>query len=109
MKNLNEQSASDFIESIWNSLPGAEIIAGKPQSEWDAALRHAFAVKLVQELNSSVTPPAWDGNGLPPVGAEVLIRHGRDDDDHLCVVTGFYVLGSLNGDSATHRIFVELV
>lgn len=49
------------------------------------------------------------GDVLPPVGSRVLIRHGRDEDDHLCTVTGYYALADLAGNESLHRVFVRLV
>ncbi|KGV87477.1 hypothetical protein X879_1957 [Burkholderia pseudomallei MSHR3951] len=52
----------------------------------------------------------WDGTPLlPPIGALVLIEHGRDDKDHVCVVTGYEVHGPLRGERNLHRVFVNLV
>lgn len=51
----------------------------------------------------------WDGEQLPPVGCDVLIRHGRDDDDHVCTVTGYTIRPSLSSKPTEHRIFVDLV
>lgn len=50
----------------------------------------------------------WTGEPLlPPVGALVLIAHGRDDDDHICRVTGYEAKPSLDR-STTHRVFLNL-
>jgi len=52
----------------------------------------------------------WDGTPLlPPIGALVLIAHGRDDLDHVCEVTGYEVQKSLGDRKADHRVFVNLV
>jgi hypothetical protein len=51
----------------------------------------------------------WDGEQLPPVGCDVLIEHGRDDDDHVCTVTGYTIRPALDGDKYNHRISVDLV
>jgi hypothetical protein len=51
----------------------------------------------------------WDGEQLPPVGCDVLIEHGRDDDDHVCTVTGYTIWPALSGKPTEHRIFVDLV
>lgn len=55
-------------------------------------------------------PPALepvDGDLLPPVGSRVFILHGRDDDAHACIVTGYYVWGSEH--PRLNRVFVRLV
>jgi hypothetical protein len=49
------------------------------------------------------------GDCLPPIGSRVFIRHGRDDDAHACIVTGYYVWGDLKGSKRLHRVFVRLV
>lgn len=49
------------------------------------------------------------GDVLPPVGSDVLIRHGRDDDEHICTVTGYYAWPDLGGNKSLHRVFVRLV
>ena len=49
------------------------------------------------------------GDVLPPVGGRVFIRHGRDDDTHACIVTGYYAWGDLKGDKHLHRVFVRMV
>lgn len=49
------------------------------------------------------------GDVLPPVGSRVYIRHGRDNDAHACMVTGYYAWGDLGGDKRLHRVFVRLV
>lgn len=56
----------------------------------------------------------WDGTPLlPPVGALVLIAHGRDDKDHVCEVTGYDVQPPPIAPHPTmnnlHRVFVKLV
>lgn len=52
----------------------------------------------------------WDGSPLlPPIGALVLISHGRDDLDHVCEVTGYDVKPGMDGKDSHHRIFVDLV
>jgi hypothetical protein len=51
----------------------------------------------------------WDGEGLPPVGCDVLIGHGRDDDDHICTVTGYTIWPDLGGNKRLHRVFIDLV
>ncbi|AXK67146.1 hypothetical protein CN645_36315 [Burkholderia sp. IDO3] len=59
------------------------------------------------DVNNGTTV-LWDGAPLlPPIGALVLIEHGRDDKDHVCVVTGYEVHPSLRGND--HRVFVNLV
>lgn len=50
-----------------------------------------------------------EGDQLPPVGSRIFIRHGRDDDAHACIVTGYYVWGDLKGDKRLHRVFVRMV
>ena len=110
-QNFAHHLTVEQIEKIWHSLPGREIIQDKPQHMWEMSIREAFARALVnaqKELEAHTAPP-WNGDGLPPIGAEVLIRHGRDDDDHLCVVTGYSVSGSLDGNVRTHRVTVNLV
>lgn len=97
------------IEKIWQALPARSIIEGLPFEQWQPALRMAFARALVKELTMPDAPVAWDGVGLPPVGAEVLIRHASDDDDHLCVVTGIRVEPALNGNVNDYRVFVNVV
>lgn len=52
------------------------------------------------------------GTGLPAVGTEVAIRHGRDNDEHLCVVTGYEVWPALREDVTGpfyHRVLVHVV
>ncbi|WP_175837085.1 hypothetical protein [Burkholderia anthina] len=50
----------------------------------------------------------WNGVPLlPPIGALVLIEHGRDDKDHVCVVTGYEVKPSLRGND--YRILIDLI
>lgn len=52
----------------------------------------------------------WDGVPLlPPIGALVLIAHGRDDLDHVCEVTSYEVQKSLGDRKADHRVFVNMV
>ncbi|RQT43145.1 hypothetical protein DF046_36830 [Burkholderia cepacia] len=60
------------------------------------------------------TTRLWDGTPLlPPVGALVLIAHGRDDKDHVCEVTGYDVQLPATAPHPTmnhlHRVFVKLV
>ncbi|WP_233343652.1 hypothetical protein [Burkholderia cepacia] len=55
----------------------------------------------------------WDGSPiLPPIGALVLIGHGRDDRDHVCEVTGYDVQLPATASQSTmnhlHRVFVKL-
>ena len=50
-----------------------------------------------------------EGDQLPQVGSRIFIRHGRDDDAHACIVTGYYVWGDLKGDKRLHRVFVRMV
>lgn len=71
---------------------------------WDAwqAARRAPAVPVPQ-----IDPV--HGDCLPPIGSRVFIRHGRDDDAHACIVTGYYAWGDLNGSKHLHRVFVHLV
>ncbi len=56
------------------------------------------------------TARLWDGTPLlPPIGALVLIAHGRDDLDHVCEVTGYDVQPPLKADvKHYHRVFVKL-
>ncbi|MDM0003929.1 hypothetical protein QTI51_03900 [Variovorax sp. J22G73] len=51
------------------------------------------------------------GTGLPALGAEVAILHGRDDDEHLCVVVDYEVWPSLQKphDPFNHRVLVHVV
>ena len=49
------------------------------------------------------------GDCLPPIGSRVFIRHGRDDDAHACIVTGYYAWGDLKGSKRLHRVFVQMV
>ncbi|HEX7906804.1 MAG TPA: hypothetical protein VF534_01745 [Paraburkholderia sp.] len=79
--------------------PDATYIAGSVDG-WNECL---------DAITDEQPAPEWDGEGLPPIGAEVLIRHGRDDDDHRCVVTGYYVWKSLDGNPSVHRVFVNVV
>lgn len=52
----------------------------------------------------------WDGTPLlPPIDCEVLIEHGRDDFDHIAIVTGYEVKPSLRGSKADHRVFIHFV
>lgn len=52
----------------------------------------------------------WEGSPvLPPIGALVLIEHGRDEMDHICQVIGYGVKPSLEGSAACHRVFVNVV
>ncbi|MCW3657885.1 hypothetical protein [Burkholderia cenocepacia] len=61
-------------------------------------------------MSEANTAPLWNGTPLlPPIGCEVLISHGRDSLDHLCIVTGYEALPSLDGDTANHRLFVHVV
>lgn len=66
---------------------------------WQAARR----AQVVQPLDPV------EGDQLPPIGSRVFIRHGRDDDAHACIVTGYYVWGDLKGDKRLHRVFVRMV
>lgn len=51
----------------------------------------------------------WDGTPLlPPIGALVLISHGRDDLDHVCQVKGYDVKPSMDGKESHHRVFVDV-
>jgi hypothetical protein len=51
----------------------------------------------------------WEGSPvLPPIGALVLIEHGRDEMDHICQVIGYDVKPSLEGNGAYHRVFVNV-
>lgn len=49
------------------------------------------------------------GDVLPPIGSKVYIRHGRDDDAHACIVTGYYAWDDHGGDKRLHRVFVRFV
>ena len=53
-------------------------------------------------------PDPIHGDVLPPVGSTVWILHGRDDNAHACVVTGYYAWPDLGGDKSLHRVFVRL-
>lgn len=48
------------------------------------------------------------GNLLPSVGQRVWILHGRDDEVHPCIVTGYYVWSSQQS-KFLHRVFVRVV
>ena len=50
-----------------------------------------------------------EGDCLPPIGSRVYIRHGRDDDAHACIVTGYYVWGGLTPNNSLHRVNVRVV
>jgi hypothetical protein len=50
----------------------------------------------------------WDGEGLPPVGCEVLFDTASSGTQ-TGTVTGYSVMGHLGGDPAYQRVFVELV
>jgi hypothetical protein len=52
--------------------------------------------------------PSWDGKGLPPVGMDVLIDT-NSSGLVMCTVTGYHVEGHLEGDTAYHRVFVDVV
>ena len=73
--------------------------APQPPSEQQAARR----VQVVPQREPV------EGDQLPPVGSRIFIRHGRDDDAHACIVTGYYVWGDLKGDKRLHRVFVRMV
>jgi hypothetical protein len=49
------------------------------------------------------------GDLLPPVGSRVFIRHGRDNDAHACLVTGYYAWSALDGNPSHPRLSVRLV
>jgi hypothetical protein len=52
----------------------------------------------------------WDGTPLlPPIGALVLISHGRDDLDHVCRVTGYEVKPGMDSRDSHHRVFIDVV
>lgn len=60
------------------------------------------------------TARLWDGTPLlPPIGALVLIAHGRDDKDHVCEVVGYDVQRPAGAPHPTmnnlHRVFVKLI
>lgn len=60
----------------------------------------------------STAPKKPWGTGLPAIGTEVAIRHGRDDDEHLCVVQGYEVWPSLKEEGMSpfyHRVLVHVV
>lgn len=50
-----------------------------------------------------------DGDVLPPIGSDVYIRHGRDGDEHLCTVVGYYAWRGLDRATHMHRVFVRVV
>ncbi|MCA7945596.1 hypothetical protein [Burkholderia vietnamiensis] len=55
-------------------------------------------------------PTLWDGSPLlPPIGALVLISHGRDDRDHVCEVTSYEVKPGMVDRESHYRVFVNLV
>jgi hypothetical protein len=52
-------------------------------------LEHLAAAPFLPELEPV------HGDVLPPIGSDVYIRHGCDDDEHLCTVVGYYAWPSL--------------
>lgn len=50
----------------------------------------------------------WNGKQLPEVGNEVLIHLSSLDSWEKYIVQGFHIWPSLNGDTAYHRIFVDV-
>lgn len=67
---------------------------------------------FARRLAAATAPAALDpvhGDVLPAVGSRVFIRHGRDDDAHACIVTGYYAWPALGGVKHLHRVFVRLV
>ncbi|MBT2325498.1 hypothetical protein J7E62_24500 [Variovorax paradoxus] len=49
------------------------------------------------------------GDVLPPIGSDVYIPHGRDDDEHLCEVVGYYAWPDLQRRAHLHRVFLRVV
>lgn len=83
------------------------------QGNRSASLMEDCKPKLAEAWNrrAQVVPQLEpvEGDQLPPVGSRIFIRHGRDDDAHACIVTGYYVWGDLKGDKRLHRVFVRMV
>lgn len=77
----------------------------------DADCKAAFCAGMQAARRTQVVPQLEpvEGDQLPPVGSRIFIRHGRDDDAHACIVTGYYVWGDLKGDKRLHRVFVRMV
>jgi hypothetical protein len=54
-----------------------------------------------------VPPVTWDGQGLPPIGCDVMFHSG--DNNVVGTVTGYGVRPSLDRDPFTHRVDINLV
>lgn len=94
-------------DEVW-LLKGGNVIDGPRHPEIDDAdlYTHWANCRPPKLLKAA---PIWDGKGLPPIGCDVLIRHGRDDADHVCTVTGYEVWPSLDKDPFNSRVQVHLV
>lgn len=97
--SLTERDVKDWILRLDESGIYADPNSRMAFALWQAASR----AQVVPQLE-----PA-EGDQLPPVGSRIFIRHGRDDDAHACIVTGYYVWGDLKGDKRLHRVFVRMV
>lgn len=54
------------------------------------------------------TKTIWDGEQLPPVDSDVLIHLASIDKWVPHTVTGYRIWPHLEGDTAYHRIFIEV-
>lgn len=109
---LTQPKAGDVVPDGWKLVPieptekmvGAGIMAyqGKCEDSYAAMLDAA------PQPPEQVRQDEVYGDILPAVGSRVFIRHGRDDDAHACIVTGYYAWADLGGNKALSRIFVRL-
>lgn len=81
---------------------------GKKIDEGTARAWAGHAIDEVLKSSAAALDPV-EGDVLPPLGARVWIRHGRDDDAHACIVVGYYVWPALSKEKYSHRVFVRLV
>lgn len=85
----------------------------KAKDQWGVDRNVSFDVVWAEALQHKAAamhaPEGVDGDILPPIGGRVFIRHGRDDDAHACIVTGYYAWGDLGGNPHLSRVFVSLV
>ena len=108
MTQTTDQERAEF-EALANGR--CELHLVNPAGRYSSAITQ-FAWEAWQAARRTQVVPQLEpveGDQLPPVGSRIFIRHGRDDDAHACIVTGYYVWGDLKGDKRLHRVFVRMV
>ena len=97
----SDEGDSSSREALFWRASNGQYGVRQLEAAWQGWLMRAALAK------ASLAPVV--GDVLPAIGSHVFIRHGRDDDAHACIVTGYYGWGDLGGDRHLTRVFVRLV